>query len=383
MHIVFPILAALLSSIVYLWATASIPWCGEHRRATAGMFAAVLVIEIVSRRIDMKWHVGGGVQAVFETIVMTLVLTALPIGLVRIVATLYARLRPPPPAPNDAPEAMTRRQVVEAGTGIALLGATGSMLGWGMARGRHAFEVDELPVRIVGLPKALDGYVIAQISDLHAGEHVGEAQLDEGLDRVREARADLLVVTGDMVDVDGAYAPLVARKIAAVAPRDGVYASLGNHDYYAHVDLVTAALRAARIRVLVNEGLVIRPGDGGGFALLGVDDQWSSRYHGEGARLDLALLGVPRDTPRILLSHQPPTIERWAGQVALQLSGHTHGGQINPLGLRPADVFFEYVSGRYEVSGTTLYVNRGFGTVGPPARVNAPPEITRIVLVAA
>jgi len=187
MHIVFPILAALLCSIVYLWATSSIPWCGTHRRATAGVLAGVLVTEMILRRVDMKWHVGGGLQAVFETILMTFVLTALPIGLVRVVSALYARLRPLPPAPKDAPEAMTRRQMVEAGTGIALLGATGSMLGWGMTRGRHAFEVDELPVKIVGLPKALDGYVIAQISDIHTGEHVDERQLDEGLDRVREA----------------------------------------------------------------------------------------------------------------------------------------------------------------------------------------------------
>jgi len=141
-------------------------------------------------------------------------------------------------------------------------------------------------------------------------------------------------------------------------------------------------LRAAGIRTLVNDGLLIRPGDGGGFALLGVDDQWSRAYKGQGARLDLATAKVPAAAPRILLSHQPPTVDRWKGQVALQLSGHTHGGQINPLGLRPADVFFSYVSGRYAVGETTLYVNRGFGTVGPPARVNAPPEITRIVLVA-
>lgn len=383
MHIVFPILAALLCSIVYAWATASVPWCGKHRRATAGVLAGVLVVEMALKRIDLKWHVGGGAQAVFETMLMTLVLTALPIGLVRIVSALYARLRPLPPRAKDAPEVMTRRQIVEATTGVALLGATGSMLGWGMARGRHAFEVDELPVRIVGLPKALDGYVIAQISDIHTGEHVTETQLDEGLDRVREAKADLLVVTGDLVDVDSRYAPLIARKLAGVIPRDGAFACLGNHDYYAGAGKVTEVLRAAGIRMLVNDGLLIRPGDGGGFALLGVDDVWSYRYHGQGAVLASALAKVPREAPRILLSHQPPSVQHWPGQVALQLSGHTHGGQINPLGLRPADVFFEYVSGRYEVKGTTLYVNRGFGTVGPPARVNAPPEVTRIVLVAA
>jgi hypothetical protein len=91
---------------------------------------------------------------------------------------------------------------------------------------------------------------------------------------------------------------------------------------------------------------------------------------------------VPEDAPRILLSHQPSTVELWPGRVALQLSGHTHGGQINP-GFRPADLLFRYVAGPYEVSGTTLYVNRGFGTAGPPSRVGAPPEVTKVVLVSA
>jgi predicted MPP superfamily phosphohydrolase len=133
---------------------------------------------------------------------------------------------------------------------------------------------------------------------------------------------------------------------------------------------------------MVDQGKVVRPSDGGGFALLGVDDPRAVRYGRAGPRLDRALSMVAADLPRILLSHQPPTVEGWEGQVALQLSGHTHGGQINP-GFRPADLVLKYVAGRYTVGETTLYVNRGFGTVGPPSRVGAPPEITRIVLVAA
>ena len=195
------------------------------------------------------------------------------------------------------------------------------------------------------------------------------------------AKPDLLVVTGDMVDFDPAFAPLVARKLAAVAPRDGIFACLGNHDYYAGADKVASTLDAAGVRMLVNDGRLVRASDGGGFALLGVDDLWSRRYRRQGPRLDLALR-VAAAAPRILLSHQPMTVDDWAGRVALQLSGHTHGGQINP-GFRPADLFMRYVAGEYRVQGTVLYVNRGFGTVGPPSRVGAPPEVTRIVLVAA
>jgi uncharacterized protein len=86
--------------------------------------------------------------------------------------------------------------------------------------------------------------------------------------------------------------------------------------------------------------------------------------------------------PRILLAHQPSYFREAAGRVALQLSGHTHGGQINP-GFRPADLLMEFVHGRYEREGSTVWVNRGFGVAGPPSRVGAPPEITKIVIVSA
>src|SRR4029077_14894957 len=105
---------------------------------------------------------------------------------------------------------------------------------------------------------------------------------------------------------------------------------------------------------------------------LGVDDVASMRNSGPGPRLDRAQTMVPKDLPQILLSHQPHTIDFWAGRVALQLSGHTHGGQFNP-GFRPADLVMRYVAGRYDVGGATLWVNRGFGGVGPPPRGAAPP----------
>jgi hypothetical protein len=381
-HFVFPFLALLLFGVVYTWAVASIPWCGRHRRATGLALFGFWAGEIALRRIEMQWHVGTGITVVAEIVMMSLVLTALPLAILRGVSALVGRVSPAPPPKPEAPAAMTRRQLVEAGTGAVLLAGTGSMIGWGMVRGRDAFELDEIAVRIVGLPKALDGYVIAQISDIHAGSYVGQRELDEGLELVRAARPDLVVVTGDLVDFDPSFAPFVARKLAALAPRDGLFACLGNHDYYSGAGEILRAIRAAGISVLVNEGRVVRPADGGGFALLGVDDVWGSRYGGPGPNLDRALSEVPEELPRILLSHQPPTVQRWQGKVALQLSGHTHGGQINP-GFRPADFFLPYVAGLYRVGGTMLYVNRGFGTVGPPSRICAPPEITRIVLVSA
>jgi predicted MPP superfamily phosphohydrolase len=372
--------------VVYRWAVDSFPAIQRRRRLAAAATVALIVGPPLARWMVIGWHIGGTLHSSLMVLAMTLAIAGLPIGAMRLATLAWGAAkslsrRQPTALAAGPPGAMTRRQLAEAGGGVAVLGATGSMLGWGAIRGRHAFELCEVPVRIAGLPRALDGYAIAQISDIHTGLYVGERDLDEGLALVRKARADLIVVTGDIVDFDERFAPLVARKLGELTARDGVKAILGNHDYYAGVVGVAQALRAAGVDVLVNEGRVLRAGDGG-FALLGVDDLSAPRYRRPGPQLDRAIEMVPAGLPRILLSHQPKTVEQWPGEVALQLSGHTHGGQINP-GFRPMALFAEYVSGSYSVGGTTLYVNRGFGTVGPPARVGAPPEVTRIVLVAA
>jgi predicted MPP superfamily phosphohydrolase len=383
------LLAIVPSWITYAWAVSSFPWVARRRRAFAVTLASLPLVGGPLQWIVAHTHstFAGGAQAAIAVLFVTMGMTSIPLGLLHALlhATLPQSVRRPSKAGRKGTGAtegdIARRQIVEAGVGFALFGAAGSAVGWGMVRGRHAFEVRELAVRIQGLPRALDGYVIAQISDIHTGTHVGERELDEGLSLVRRARPDLVVVTGDLVDFDATFAPFIGRKLADLPARDGIFACLGNHDYYAGAESVVQALRAAGITPLVDEGRVLRASDGGGFALLGVDDVASKRYGRSGPHLTRALSMVPPELPRILLSHQPPTVDAWAGQVALQLSGHTHGGQINPGG-RTVNFLFEYVAGAYAVGATTLYVNRGFGTVGPPVRVGVPPEVTRIILVA-
>jgi predicted MPP superfamily phosphohydrolase len=300
----------------------------------------------------------------------------------RLVATMTAETEAAPEPPL-APPPVGRREVIERAVGVTFLAGAGSMLGWGMVIGRHDFRIEEVPVRIAGLPRSLDGYTLVQISDLHVGAFVGDRDLDRGLELVRAAKPDVLLLTGDLVDQDAEYTSVLTAKLARMAaPRDGMVGILGNHDYYAGADQVAAAMRAAGVRMLVNEGMRLRPDDGGGFALLGIDDLWAQRSGGPGPRLDEAMRQVPPDVPRILLSHQPTFFYQAAPHVALQLSGHTHGGQVNP-GVRIADIFMPFVAGRYERSGSTLWVNRGFGVSGPPSRVFAPPEVTKVVLVAA
>ena len=382
----FLVVSGLVHAMLGTWALDAFPRLRAHKRRVIGLLALLTVAGTLTRfvSIETQAEAAGVVFAIAMSEFIIVLFSALPLIGVRLVARFVERVRSWLATKNGPTESqpITRREAIERLGGVATLAVNVSLVGWGAVRGRHAFEIDEVVVRIPGLPRVLDGYAIAQISDIHVGLLVGERDLAEGLDKLEQAKADLVVVTGDMVDFDPRYVPTMVRGLRSIRARDGVRAILGNHDHYTGATQVADALRAADIDVLVNDGRLIRPGDGGGFALLGVDDLASLRHGGPGPRLDRAMSMVPDDRPRILLSHQPNTVDIWAGRVALQLSGHTHGGQFNP-GIRPADFVMRYVSGTYRVSNTTLYVNRGFGVVGPPARIGAPPEVTRIVLVSA
>jgi predicted MPP superfamily phosphohydrolase len=357
-------------------------------RAKRGFFALCVVVAAVplaSRYLTMKTRtpLSDGIMAASLLELTFVIVLAFPLLALRLASR--TKRGPLPEAETDPVRSeansgarVDRRQALETLGGAVAIGGTGLVVGWGATVGRHDYRVYEVPVRIPGLPRALDGYVIAQISDIHGGLFTGERELREGASRIRSFKPDLVVATGDLVDFDPRHAPEVGRTLADLGARDGTFAILGNHDYYSDADAVSEAIRAAGVSLLVNEGRTIRAGDGGGFALLGLDDQWSHRYGGPGPRFARALSDVAPGAPRILLSHQPDTFEHYAGRVALQLSGHTHGGQI-----RPANLLLPWVAGRYERDGSTLYVNRGFGVAGPPARLGVPPEITKIILIAA
>lgn len=286
------------------------------------------------------------------------------------------------PGQSVAADAFSRRIALERLLGAATLGATTGAFGWGMARGRWEWTTVDVPVRMPRLPRALDGFTIVQVSDIHTGLFLSDRDLAEGLRRIERLKPDLVVVTGDIIDRDPQYIPVASRRLAEVRARLGVACIPGNHDYYTGVDLVLDGMRRAGIDVLRNEGRLLLPHEGGGIALLGLDDLSAAR-RGLGPDLARAKSMVPPDRPTVLLVHQPQVVERVAGQgVDLQLSGHTHGGQVY-LGAGIASLVSRFVAGRYDVDGTTLYVNRGFGTAGPPTRIGVTPEITRLVLVAA
>lgn len=400
MSIVTFLVSFTVHAVAARWLAARTPWL-RRPLPRVGLWSLVLVLSVLpaTARIVMWYSSSRTFPKIFSvslleafSMLLTVVIVALGSGVLRVARrvtkkTEAAAPETPAPAPSapSAPSApvLARREALEKLAGASVYGVSLATFGWGTVRGRLDFALEEVVVRIPGLPRALDGYVIAQVSDIHVGTFITPRELGMGFELVRRAKPDMVVATGDLVDFLAEAADPLARALTDVGARDGAFAIVGNHDHYAGPDEVIARLRRGGVRVLHDEGLVVRPGDGGGFALLGVDDLQGRRLPRPGfAGPDLAraLTHVPADLPRILLAHQPNYFREAAGRVALQLSGHTHGGQLRPL-TTPVTAFWDFVHGRYERQGSTLYVNRGFGTSGPPSRVGAPPEITRIVLV--
>jgi predicted MPP superfamily phosphohydrolase len=365
-------------------------WVERHRRLLLGILGGLFLLPLTRElsfvlRFQFRWPVLGAIGMIWHiTVWMGMAVIGIAEGARRILRLRGRRAAARVAGSNeDAPPASPdRRLALERIGGTLAFATSGSVLAWGTLRGRFEWEVQEVPIRLARLPKALDGFTIVQISDLHVGTFIAERELAKGLGLVRGIRPDLVVITGDIVDADTAYIPLAAQQLGSLRAREGVVCIPGNHDYYTGAGQVLEGMQQAGIDVMLNRGKVIAPRDGG-FALLGVDDLWArDTRRGPGPDLALARSMVPQDLATILLAHQPRFAEHAAkAGIDLQLSGHTHGGQINP-GIRPIDLFYRYVSGRYDVGSMQLYVNRGFGTVGPPTRVGAPPEITKIVLVA-
>jgi len=397
---------------VFRWARNS--WrLSERAQRVLKLVLVVTVLGMVLGRVAGRYWQGAGVSLVVgaaSTVELAVVISGILLSAVdgvRLLLRWLGRLGPkqnatvpssaqvaatqsPPLVASPARVEVPRRAFLTqaAASSAFLVGGSSSL--YGALKGRHDYALEQVPLKIPGLARGLEGFSIAQLSDVHIGVYVGDAELLAAEELLRRAKPDLIVLTGDLLDNDPRLAPQLGRFVRRLTPlaRHGVVAITGNHDYFAGAEEMASAVRAAGGRMLRNEGLVI--GDASaGFALLGVDDVWARR-DGAGPDLQRALSALPRlggrvaparDLPRVLACHNPSFFAEAAGQVALQISGHTHGGQVN-LGLRPADYVLPggWVAGRYELNGSQLYVNRGFGTVGPPARVGAPPEVTRIVL---
>jgi predicted MPP superfamily phosphohydrolase len=263
--------------------------------------------------------------------------------------------------------------------GIAAL-ATVGLGAAGLNEGLSRVRVKNVKIALRRVRPTNKGYRIVQLSDIHVGPTIGRAFIEDLVARTNALAPDLIAITGDLVDgrVDElreAVAPL-----AGLRAKDGVFFVTGNHEYYSGVEEWLAHLPTLGIRVLRNEHVTVGQGLDA-FDLAGVDD-WSAHRHGDGHGPDLtkALAGRDRSRLLVLLAHQPKQIfEAVDAAVDLQLSGHTHGGQMFPFGLL-VKLQQPYVAGFHMVEGTALYVSRGTGYWGPPMRLGSPAEITNIEL---
>jgi predicted MPP superfamily phosphohydrolase len=251
---------------------------------------------------------------------------------------------------------------------------------YGTSFGAHVLRRERVTVPVAGLPLGWRGARIVQLSDLHAGRHVTKERLQRIARRAARLNPDVLVVTGDIVHNSPAFARAAAEAIASIPAKYGAYACLGNHDFWAGPDEVEKELERAGVRVLRNRGVLLQRG-GDGLWLCGVDDPWNGRFD-----LPAALRGRPPGVATVLLSHQPNTwLRAQELGVPLQLSGHTHGGQVAMLWLHRslslARIVTPFVAGLYRAGKSYLYVNRGAGSVMPMVRLGARPEVTELTLV--
>jgi hypothetical protein len=241
-------------------------------------------------------------------------------------------------------------------------------------------RLEHLEVRTANLPPDLHQLKVAQITDLHLGLIVGERRLERVLSLIREAEPDLLVCTGDLVDAQMDHLNHLASLLDQVKPPLGKFAVLGNHEFYAGIDQSERFLRLAGFTILRGT----RDLPGGLFAVVGVDDPVAlSRRAGSLTpdEQEAEALAAPGSRPfTLLLKHRPSVRAESLGQYDLQLSGHTHKGQIFPFTLITR-LWFPRQDGFYRLAGGSfLYVSRGTGTWGPPMRFLARPEVTLITV---
>ncbi len=265
-----------------------------------------------------------------------------------------------------------RPRALVAAFGVAALGLSV----WGFLE-PWAVRIETLRVRAPQLPPGSKPIRIVQISDLHLNALMSRRRLERIVARIREARPDLLVFTGDLADQASEHVGELAAMLAEVNAPLGKLAVTGNHEFYRGLASSAPMMQAAGFNVLHGQCVSVAPG----LLVAGVDDYVASRIGVCVAEEEDRVL-PPRERSDfvILLKHRPYIEERSLGRFDLQLSGHIHGGQVFPARW-PLLLFCRYTKGLYHLGkGSSLYVNRGAGTFGVPMRLLSPPEVTLIIL---
>ncbi|WP_406383399.1 metallophosphoesterase [Streptomyces sp. NBC_01618] len=277
-------------------------------------------------------------------------------------------------APDHRPAAPTRRLFVARAVGGAAAVAGLGTVGYGTYGVLRGPRVKRITVPLAKLPRSAHGFRIAVVSDIHLGPILGSAHTRRIVDTINRTQPDLVAVVGDLVDGTVADLGPAAEPLARLSARHGSFFVTGNHEYYSGAAQWVEHVRELGLHPLENARVEIA-----GFDLAGVNDV-AGESEGQGPDFDRALGDRDRARAAVLLAHQPVVIdEAVAHGVDLQLSGHTHGGQLWPGNL-VAELANPTVAGLDRYGDTQLYVSRGAGAWGPPVRVGAPSDITVVEL---
>ncbi|MBE9508036.1 MAG: metallophosphoesterase [Chloroflexi bacterium] len=273
---------------------------------------------------------------------------------------------------------ITRRRFIKWLLGGAAAASASALGGVGYATRvePHWLTLERVDVPLPGLSPGLDGFAIVQLSDLHRGPEITQEDVSRAVELALRQEADLIVLTGDYVSHSADYARSCAEALSPLDVSGDVLACLGNHDHWTDAGTVAGALADAGLTVLRNAAREVADG----LWVAAVDDVWEQH-----ADLDEALEGVPFGATVVLLAHEPDYADEVAadGRVSLQLSGHSHGGQVRLPFVGPPFLPYlarKYYAGLYDVDGMWLYVNRGVGLIAPAVRFNCRPEVALLTL---
>ncbi len=310
--------------------------------------------------------------------------------LVHGVGWVYGRIASRPSAPlNESRRDFFRYASYLAGS-IPVVAAA-----YGFAAGRFKYRVEQVEIPIANLPKELDGFKIAQLSDIHIGDFMPRDEVRRAVDLANDLKADLAVVTGDFIS--NQFDPLAdcIAELARLRAPLGTWGCNGNHEIYADVESAAQQLFQQHGMKLLRQENVQLDWRGKKLNLIGVDYQRDHMTRGAARPMLQGIESlISREYPNILLSHNPNSFRRAAEMgIELSLAGHTHGGQVKfeivDHSFSPARLITDFVAGPYHLPmGETgkkaaLYVNRGLGTFGVPVRLGVQPEITLLTLRAA
>jgi predicted MPP superfamily phosphohydrolase len=286
----------------------------------------------------------------------------------------------PSHAPRDTDDARVSRRQFLARATYAYAAAGLGVSAYGIWSAERLPSVTRRALVLPDLPPALEGLRIAHVSDVHAGIHMPGEKMQALVAQINALGADLIVQTGDMIDISQSYIPEYVRAFRDLRAPLGVVTVLGNHDRYTGEDAVVRGVRDAGQVFIKNASHVIEY-RGAALALVGIDDPRNWRADDpQDADLDLALRRAPaaHEAFRILLAHRPGAFDgATPRQIPLTLAGHIHGGQfyLPVVGWSPGRLITKYVMGHFQHGGSQLYVSRGIGVVGVPLRIFVPPEI--------